>query len=143
MYVLRLYSCGVTLMTLQIVPRQSAILPDYPNASIHQNHSEMTKFTSEKDAGYVRVRDQLWLWVEEAKKARVSNVISESSQMHAVDESASQSIPKQITEFDGPGSQSKTTITQPDRGNAISSSGGPIFMGNISAGRDFTYNNNQ
>ncbi|KAI4647199.1 uncharacterized protein J4E79_010350 [Alternaria viburni] len=37
-----------------IVPRQSAILPEYPNDSIHQNHSDMTKFSGATDPGYIR-----------------------------------------------------------------------------------------
>jgi hypothetical protein len=51
-----------------VVPRQSAVLPEYPNASIHQNHSDMTKFSGVADPGYVRVRGQLWLWVEAVNK---------------------------------------------------------------------------
>lgn len=54
----------------QIVPKQSAILTGYPNNGIHATHIEMTKFKTSKDAGYVRVHDQLWLWynmVEESQ----------------------------------------------------------------------------
>ncbi|KAH8683389.1 Alpha/Beta hydrolase protein [Tricladium varicosporioides] len=53
----------------EIVPKQSAILTAYPNTSIHATHTGMTRFKTAKDAGYVRVRDQLWLWVEDSQDA--------------------------------------------------------------------------
>jgi protein SERAC1 len=49
---------------IQIVPKHSVILSAHPNRSIHANHMQMTKFSSNKDAGYVSVSDQLWLWVD-------------------------------------------------------------------------------
>lgn len=101
-----------------IVPRNSAILPVYPNASIHSNHSDMTKFTGKKDAGYIRVRDQLELWVEAAaKQATMAQTtdVNQDRESNAKDESR--------------GTRSN-----------VQSGGGAIFMGNVTAGRDFRYN---
>lgn len=121
-----------------IVPRQSAILPEYPNASIHQNHSDMTKFGGATDAGYVRVRGQLWLWV---------NTINEKPASQAnTSEPQPTSAPQEISELEQPRKDQQQTrkreqtqeIEASGRGG-ISSGGGPIFMGNVSAGRDFTY----
>lgn len=47
---------------MQIVPRQSATLREFPDANIHQNHSDITKFSGETDTGYTRVPDQMWLF---------------------------------------------------------------------------------
>jgi protein SERAC1 len=53
---------------IQIVPKHSAILSAYPNRSIHANHMQMARFSGTKDAGYVSVSDQLWLWVDTLQK---------------------------------------------------------------------------
>ncbi|EUC44643.1 hypothetical protein COCMIDRAFT_27072 [Bipolaris oryzae ATCC 44560] len=100
----------------QIVPRESSILPGYPNISIHSNHSDMTKFSGELDSGYIRLRDQLWLWIQAFNKTKGVSAVSEQSQVQARD-------------------------TPQDR-SAVSSNGGAIFMGSVSAGRYFTYNSN-
>ena len=57
---------GVKL--LQIVPKQSAILTAYPNNGIHATHTGMTRFNTAGDTGYVRVRDQLWLWYNKVEE---------------------------------------------------------------------------
>jgi hypothetical protein len=57
----------------QIVPKQSAILTAYPNNGIHATHTGMTRFKTAQETGYIRVRDQLWLWynmIEESQTAR-------------------------------------------------------------------------
>jgi hypothetical protein len=97
----------------KIVPRQSAILPAYPSASIHQNHSDMTKFASANDPGFIRVRDQLWLWTE---AVRVKNMSTRGEEVG-----------------DSTVRESKDSARQPRN---INSGGGPLFMGNLSAGRD-------
>lgn len=77
----------------------------------------MRKFRGELDSGYIQVRDQLWLWIEAMNKNKegVSTVFKQS--------------------------QAQAQDTPQDR-SAVASSGGAIFMGNVSAGRDFTYNSN-
>ena len=97
----------------KIVPRQSAILPAYPSASIHQNHSDMTKFASANDPGFIRVRDQLWLWTE---AVRVKNISTREKE-----------------------AEDSTSTESTDRAQQLSnvnSGGGPLFMGNLRAGRD-------
>jgi hypothetical protein len=42
-----------------IVPKDSARLKQYPSQSIHANHMNRTKFSSDADPGYVAVRAQL------------------------------------------------------------------------------------
>jgi pimeloyl-ACP methyl ester carboxylesterase len=161
----------------KIVSRQSAILTGYPNASIHQNHSNMTKFSGNMDAGYVRVRDQLWIWVDAAnkKKPEVEAQLAQT-QAHAlaehppqpdsVDRNLNRSEDMEIVPLETPAQAqgSMQTVPEPDRAAecpnrdrkksegaqqnrqneraAVSSGGGAIFMGNVSAGRDFTYNHN-
>ena len=49
----------------KIVPKHSAILTAYENASIHATHTDMTKFATKNDTGYVRVSDQLFFWCQE------------------------------------------------------------------------------
>lgn len=122
-----------------IVPRQSAILPEYPNASIHQNHSDMTKFSGATDAGYIRVRGQLWLWVDTIKKQKPVPA-AETFEPQVPDE------PLEVPELGPPGKISQETLKNEETREigtsgqgAISSGGGPVFMGNVSAGRDFTY----
>jgi hypothetical protein len=48
-----------------IVPKDSAILPQYLNASIYANYMDMTKFSSANDAGYMAVSSLLRDWVKE------------------------------------------------------------------------------
>jgi protein SERAC1 len=47
---------------IQIVPMHSAILPAYPSISIRSNHTDMTKFESAQDPGYVAILDELLRW---------------------------------------------------------------------------------
>ncbi len=60
-----------------IVPQDSAILPQYPNTSIHANHTDMTKFSGPNDAGYIAVSSVLRDWVEEL--GTVANFSAERS----------------------------------------------------------------
>lgn len=97
----------------EIVPKQSAILTAHPNNSIHATHTEMTKFKTAKDAGYVRVHDQLWLWynmVEESQDAWKEKRVAAKGQQQSLLQSAS--------------------VTESGRGEI--SHGGPVFNGPIS-----------
>lgn len=52
-----------------VVPEHwMAKLPAYPINNIHANQVDMTKFINDRDAGYVRVKDQLWLWYDGHRK---------------------------------------------------------------------------
>ena len=139
-----------------IVPRQSAILREYPNASIHQNHSDMTKFSGATDPGYVRVRGQLWLWVDAVSKRELSTTATSPGQADCDEgtlvsrsdrsEQASD-VPDGmgVSELEGSGERQPARREDGVQGigssrtDAVLSGGGPIFMGNISAGRDFSY----
>ncbi|KAF1844989.1 uncharacterized protein K460DRAFT_354850 [Cucurbitaria berberidis CBS 394.84] len=128
----------------EIVPRQSAILREYPNASIHQNHSDMTKFSGETDTGYVRVRDQLWLWVDAVnknkKKPEVDTHVPQT-QLEAEDApQAAASEPRSSERSQQYDQNECSRANRQNERNPISSGGGAIFMGNVRAGRDFTYN---
>ena len=52
----------------KIVPEESAILEQYSNASIHANHMEMARFSSETDNGYIAVCGVLKDWIDALEK---------------------------------------------------------------------------
>ncbi|KAI9666477.1 MAG: hypothetical protein M1821_004413 [Bathelium mastoideum] len=92
----------------KIVPRHSAILPAYQNASLHGDHMSMTKFSDKNDSGYVRVCGVLWLWVSEMENKRHRNTEDDSQDGLRAEY--------------GP----------------IYSGGGSVFVGSNNAGRDIT-----
>lgn len=109
---------------LQIVPKQSAILTAYPNNGIHATHTGMTKFKTAKDAGYVRVHDQLWLWynaVEESQDTWKEKKDVEKEQQQSLLQPAS------VAESDRGGT--------PYRGPVFN---GPIYGRNVTAGTQVT-----
>jgi hypothetical protein len=70
----------------------------------------MTKFGSNRDPGYVAVSQQLWLWI------------------YTLEESKAQAQVASVS----------TTQLQPhQQQRTIDSGGGPVFLGNVTAGRDF------
>jgi hypothetical protein len=122
----------------EVVPRQSAILPEYPNSGIYANHSDMTKFRCATDPGYDRVRGQLWLWVYAInKRTRASRAV--------ILEEAAHKVPHGVPGLEHVEMTQSARCEEGARENgsrgtsAVLSSRGPIFMGNVSAGRDFTY----
>ena len=132
-----------------IVERQSAILSGYPSASIHQNHSDMTKFTGAEDAGYERVSGQLWLWVNAIQKATTPSANDQGTLAPQAGNSQLVSYaPRVSTEVvkDSDGSWrvrrfgGAQEIGSSRRNSATLSGGGSVFMGSVSAGRDFRYN---
>lgn len=68
----------------------------------------MTKFASANDPGFIRVRDQLWLWTEAIRVKNTS--IREKKAEHSM------------------GTELKDRAYQP---NNVKSGGGPLFMGNL------------
>jgi len=46
----------------KVVSRESATLPDYNSISIHANHREMVRFSSNKDRGFIEVLNLLRKW---------------------------------------------------------------------------------
>ncbi|KAJ5663921.1 hypothetical protein N7507_004652 [Penicillium longicatenatum] len=94
----------------KIVEDHSAILSGCSNRSIHADHMEMTKFGSNRDPGYVAVSQQLWLWI------------------YTLEESKAQAQAAPVS----------TTQLQPhQQQHTIDSGGGPMFLGSVTAGRDF------
>ncbi|KAJ4287135.1 hypothetical protein N0V88_007757 [Collariella sp. IMI 366227] len=73
-------SCFYEELPLQgvglVVPQDSAILPGYIPIGIHSNHSDMTKFTSTDDPGFVAVSGELRRWIRdiEAAESRRENL---------------------------------------------------------------------
>jgi hypothetical protein len=102
----------------------------------------MTKFRSNTDSGYIRVRDQLWLWVNALSQGNESSGSSQQMQVEVEDsaqppgEERSKTIAPKIEQgCEGTRLQDEERATI----GSVSSGGGPIFMGNVSAGRDFHY----
>lgn len=102
----------------------------------------MTGFNSATDPGYVRVRGQS-LWVDAIDKRRgveraqehVVNQVFHKSKGTCTPEHLIQS-PRQTYQEEmscEPVRNTSTTVSP-------SSGGGPIFMGNVTAGRDLNYN---
>ena len=96
------------------------------------------------DAGYIRVRDQLWLWADSVNKRKREVEAELAPQGQAQDGPRVISGPEHV---DGTQhrNQKKDEDARENRQNersAISSGGGAIFMGNVNTGRDFTYNHN-
>lgn len=97
----------------QIVEDHSAILSGCSNRSIHADHMGMTKFSGNRDPGYVAVSEQLWLWVHTLEDLEAQ---AQAASMRA------QPLPQQ---------------QQHQQQRTIDSGGGPIFLGRVAAGRDF------
>jgi hypothetical protein len=51
------------------VESQSAILSGKPGVPIHGDHMSMTKFPTKNEAGYQKVLDKLWLWLDQIQKS--------------------------------------------------------------------------
>lgn len=108
----------------QIVPSHSAILSAYPNSGIHGNHMDMTRFSGPTDNGYVRVSEQLWLWVDTIERTLQSSAPA----------------PSELREKRNKKFGSMQDIDpQPERAGFFHSGGGPIIFGSQSAGRDISY----
>lgn len=89
----------------------------------------MTKFSSARDAGYISVSNQLWLWVETIQKEADAQVNAAS---HA-QASAQEIRERRIKMFDPSGSQYF---------GSVNSGGGPVFQGDHSFVGHLTFHNN-
>ncbi|KAJ5752545.1 hypothetical protein N7520_009462 [Penicillium odoratum] len=98
----------------KIFEDHSAILSGCSNRSIHADHMGMTKFSGNRDPGYVAVSGQLWLWVKLLEDM----------------DSQAQTQTQQAA---------STRTAQQQR--AINSGGGPIIFGSVTAGRDIVNSN--
>ncbi|KAJ5628167.1 hypothetical protein N7490_010395 [Penicillium lividum] len=98
----------------KIVEDHSAILSGCSNRSIHADHMGMTKFSGNRDPGYVAVSGQLWLWV---------NLLEDM-------DSQAQTQTQQAA-------SARTAQQQ----RAINSGGGPIIFGSVIAERDIMNSN--
>jgi protein SERAC1 len=93
---------------------------------------QMTKFSGVKDAGYVSVSDQLWLWVDTLQKeADAQAKVGSGLQM-----SAEEVREKRYSRF-GP---MQDVVSGTHYFGSVNTGGGPVFQGNQSAGRDFNVN---
>ena len=57
-----------------VVPRHSAILPQYNNQGIHANHVGMTRFRGRNELGYRNILSQLRIWIAEIGQATDAEV---------------------------------------------------------------------
>jgi hypothetical protein len=60
------------LLTMQVVPRASAVVPGAADAEsivIHANHIDMVKFSSNEDSGYRTVAGHLQIMAQKASQA--------------------------------------------------------------------------
>jgi protein SERAC1 len=93
---------------------------------------QMTRFSSAKDAGYVSVSDQLWLWVDTLqKKADAQAKAGSGSQMLA------EEVRERRNRRFG---TMQDAVSGSQYCGSVSAGGGPVFQGNLSAGRDFNVN---
>lgn len=81
---------------------------------------DMTRFSGPGDAGYVRVRDQLWLWVD----AVAQRSVEDRADRNNTNTRVHQEQPKQmLLQYSG----------------TVYSGGGPVFQGSQTAGRDLHF----
>jgi hypothetical protein len=81
----------------------------------------MTKFTSAQDAGYIAVRDQLWLWID---------TIQAEAEADVVDIRA-----RRMQKF----ATIRDTQQQQQHFGPISNNGGVVFQGNQTSGGDLNF----
>jgi protein SERAC1 len=89
----------------------------------------MTQFSGTKDAGYVSVSDQLWLWVDTLQKeADAQAKAGSESQIPA--EEIRERRNRRFGTMQG-------VVSGSQYFGSVNAGGGPVFQGNLSAGRDF------
>jgi hypothetical protein len=91
----------------------------------------MTKFTGATDDGYVKVQNQLWLWVGMIQKQNKKKEVSADSKER--DSKEPDSIEPDMKE-----PEARQVANGP-----INSGGGPVFLGSQNAGRDININSGQ
>ena len=92
----------------------------------------MTRFSSVKDAGYVSVSDQLWLWVDTLQKEADAQAKAGSGlQMPA--EEVREGCNRRF-------GTTQDVVSGSQYCGSVNAGGGPVFQGNLSAGRDFNVN---
>jgi len=89
---------------------------------------QMTKFSGTKDAGYVSVSDQLWLWVDTLQKeADAQAKVGSGLQMPA------EEVRERRNRRFG---TMQDVVSGSQYCGSVNAGGGPVFQGNLSAGRD-------
>ncbi|KAG8361964.1 hypothetical protein FVEN_g411 [Fusarium venenatum] len=53
-----------------VVPKHSAILPGYISIGIHKNHSDMTKFNTADEPGFVAICGELKRWINKIQRSQ-------------------------------------------------------------------------
>jgi protein SERAC1 len=122
----------------KIVPKDSAILPQYPNASIHANHRGMTQFKGANDSGYVAVSSLLSDWADNLKLP--VKAIDNGNRTPTPAASADHALPDQQTESLTPPIQTYNSMqmTNTINGN-ISSEKGHQFVNSTFNGLNMTF----
>ena len=94
---------------------------------------DMTKFSGPHDTGYIRVRDQLWLWVEALRREAEVHMEAQNWLQLSRTELRENQNQRFVTLQD---TISNTTI---NNSGTFDSRGGPMFTGNQNTGRDFKF----
>jgi hypothetical protein len=90
---------------------------------------QMTRFSGSKDAGYVSVSDQLWLWVDTLQKEADAQAKAGSGLQMPAEEVRERRNRRFGTMQD--------VVSGSQYCGSVNAGGGPVFQGNLSAGRDF------
>jgi protein SERAC1 len=93
---------------------------------------QMARFSGTKDAGYVSVSDQLWLWVDTLQKEADAQAKADSGLQIPAEEVRERRNRRFGTMQD--------VVSGSQYSGSVNTGGGPVFQGNLSAGRDFNVN---
>jgi len=55
---------------MQVVPKQSAMLPGYTAIGIHANHRDIARFSSETDPGFITIVKELQRWTKNIQNSQ-------------------------------------------------------------------------
>jgi protein SERAC1 len=138
-----------------IVPKESAILAQYSNASIHANHMDMARFSSEADNGYLSICGVLKDWIDTLEK-----LVDEDDLMKAlppdelsitgtaVQDRSMKDMAGQVQTIDlagnrnimvgGAGQNLPSAIS-----GVITTTGGPTFVGSNVSGNTFKWGSSE
>ncbi|KAF8545005.1 hypothetical protein BDD12DRAFT_937273 [Trichophaea hybrida] len=89
----------------EVVPMHSAILPAYPSIGIRKNHSDMTKFHSEEDPGFISIVGELRRWVRAITPAPATTAHEQTTIKNApvdqVNDESPSSVPQNVETVPG------------------------------------------
>jgi hypothetical protein len=90
---------------------------------------QMTRLSGIKDAGYIGVSDQLWLWVDTLQKEANAQAKAGSGLQMPAEEVQEWRNRRFGTMQD--------VVSGSQYCGSVNAGGGPVFQGNLTAGRDF------